>query len=86
MLGGNRIIPIRKMNQEATQLTDPTELGAVVRARRKAVGLTQGELADAAGTSLRLVSEVERGKANARLESVLKLLAELGLELFVRPR
>lgn len=74
------------MNEESTALTDPTELGVVIRARRKAVGLTQGELADAAGTSLRLVSEVERGKANARLESVLKLLAELGLELYVRPR
>ena len=74
------------MNEETTPLANPTELGLAVRARRKAVGLTQGELADAAGTSLRLVSEVERGKANARLESVLKVLAELGLELYLRPR
>jgi len=74
------------MDEETTPLANPTELGLVVRARRKAVGLTQGELADAAGTSLRLVSEVERGKANARLASVLKVLAELGLELYVRPR
>ncbi|HKJ36524.1 MAG TPA: type II toxin-antitoxin system Y4mF family antitoxin [Solirubrobacterales bacterium] len=66
---------------QSTPLTTPAELGQAIRARRKAVGLTQGELADAAGTSLRLVSEVERGKANARLESVLKLLAELGLRL-----
>jgi len=66
---------------QSTSLTTPAELGQAIRARRKAVGLTQGELADAAGTSLRLVSEVERGKANARLESVLKLLAELGLRL-----
>lgn len=80
------IIPIGTMNQCTTPIANPTELGTVIRARRKAVGLTQGELADAAGTSLRLVSEVERGKANARLESVLKVLGELGLELYVRPR
>lgn len=78
--------PDREMNRAKASLSEPAELGAVIRARRKTVGLTQRELADAAGTSLRLVSEVERGKANARLESVLKLLAELGLELYVRPR
>ncbi len=71
---------------EPTRFATPAELGAALRARRKAFGLTQGELADAAGTSLRLVSELERGKANARLESVLKLAAELGLELYARPR
>lgn len=74
------------MRQPPTHLANPTQLGGVIRARRKAVGLTQGELADAAGTSLRLVSELERGKANARVESVLKVLAELGLELYVGPR
>ncbi|MFN8152171.1 MAG: helix-turn-helix domain-containing protein [Solirubrobacterales bacterium] len=61
-------------------------LGRLIRARRLDAGLTQGELADAAGTSLRLVSEVERGKANARLESVLKLLRELGLEIRLESR
>ncbi len=67
---------------DATEFVpDPAALGRIIRARRKSVGLTQGELADAAGTSLRLVSEIERGKGTARVESVLKLLNELGLEL-----
>lgn len=63
-----------------------SDLGAAIRARRKDVGLTQGELADAAGTSLRFVSEVERGKATARLSGVLRLIAELGMDLKIAVR
>lgn len=71
---------------QSISLATPEEFGRAIRTRRKAVGLTQSDLADAAGTSLRLVSEIERGKATARLESVLKLLAELGMQLEVRLR
>lgn len=65
---------------------DAVDLGRAVRRRRKEAGLTQTELADAAGTSLRFVSEVERGKPTARLQGVMRLLAELGLELSVGQR
>lgn len=78
-------IPIGKMRQ-TDPAPNPIALGRIIRARRHDAGLTQGELADAAGTSLRLVSEIERGKPNARLGSVLKLLRELGLELRVESR
>lgn len=74
------------MRFDSEDLDSPAAVGAAIRARRRAVGLTQRELADAAGTSIGLVSELERGKANARLESVLKLTTELGLELRIRPR
>lgn len=62
------------------------DLGSAIRARRKAVGLTQRDLADAAGTSLRFVSEIERGKPTARLGGVLRLLDELGLAIRIGPR
>lgn len=67
-------------------ILDAADLGRAIRARRREVGLTQGELAAAAGTSLRFVSEVERGKPTARLGGVLRLLAELGLALRVGRR
>ena len=38
------------------------ELGAALRRNRKALGLTQAELALAAGVGLRVVGEVEAGK------------------------
>lgn len=67
-------------------ISDPDALGRIIRTRRLDAGLTQSELADAAGTSLRLVSEIERGKPNARVGSVLKILQQLGLELEIRVR
>jgi XRE family aerobic/anaerobic benzoate catabolism transcriptional regulator len=47
-----------------------SSLGAVVRARRQALGLTRQALATQAGLSLRFLAEVESGQANV---SVLKL-------------
>jgi HTH-type transcriptional regulator / antitoxin HipB len=64
----------------------PEELGARIRARRKALRLTQDELAAVARVTPRLLGEVERGKASAQLDGVLRILAALGLGLFVRAR
>lgn len=56
-------------------------IGAAVRQTRKAHGLTQSQLAGLAGTGLRFVSELERGKPNVALDKVLTVLAVLGLRL-----
>jgi HTH-type transcriptional regulator/antitoxin HipB len=73
-------------DEESPRLDSAQALGAAIRLRRKELHLTQGELAAAANTSLRFVSEVERGKPTARLGGVLRLLAALGLSLHLRPR
>ena len=62
------------------------ELGALVRRRRRELGLTQTEVADVANANLRFVSELERGKPTARLENVMRVLATLGIELEARIR
>lgn len=62
------------------------DLGAVVRRRRKELGLSQSELAAVANTSLRFVSELERGKETARLDGVLRVLAALGLDVSLHAR
>ena len=41
------------------------ELGHAIRTERKALDMTQGDLAAACGVSLRFVSELERGRASA---------------------
>jgi len=43
--------------------------------------LTQTQLAGLAGTGLRFVSELERGKASVALNKTLAVLAVLGLRL-----
>ena len=40
------------------------EVGKVLRARRKTLGLTQAEVAELAGSTQRTVSEVESGNAS----------------------
>lgn len=65
---------------------DAEDLGASVRGRRKELGYTQRQLAEACRCSPRFVSELERGKAGANLKEVIRICHALGLDLFVRAR
>ena len=49
-----------------------------VKERRKALGLTQSDLADRAGVGLRFVRELEQGKETLRLDKVNQVLALFG--------
>lgn len=57
-----------------------------VRARRRALALTQQDLADLAGVSERFVRFVEQGKPSVRLDTLSAVLGALGLELDVVAR
>lgn len=59
----------------------PSELGEVMRAERRAKGLTQQDLADLAGVSDRFVRELEKGKATAELGKTIDVFAVLGFDL-----
>jgi len=65
-------------------ITNSTELGAIIRAERKRLKVTQKELAMAAGTGLRFLIELEQGKATSRIEGVFKVLQALGIKLTVK--
>lgn len=66
----------------------PQEIGAFVRERRRASGLTQQELGELAGVGTRFVSELERGKATLRMDAVNRVLRVFGrmLGLIEAPR
>ena len=66
----------------ATTLT----LAEQIRARRKALGLSQQDLADLAGCSPRFLRSLEAGKASVRLDKVQAVLEALGLALVLRRR
>lgn len=57
------------------------QLGQALRAARKHLGLTQSQLALAAGCGLRFIVELEAGKPTLRLETVLRVIEALGGEL-----
>jgi len=61
----------------------PEHLGDVVRHTRKALSLTQPQLALAAGVGVRFIVDLEAGKPTVRLENVLRVLQALGATLNV---
>jgi len=62
------------------------ELGKQLRARRRDLGLTQIELAELAGVSDRFVRSVEHGKPSLQIDSLMKVLDALGMDLKARVR
>jgi transcriptional regulator with XRE-family HTH domain len=66
---------------ERTPIRTPDELGASIRAARRARGLTLEDVALGAGVGIRYLSELERGKATARLGEALRVARSLGLDL-----
>ena len=63
----------------------PLQLGNYLRRRRRELGLTQEKLAAKVGVRQRTISDVETSAA-ARVDTVLRTLAALDLELVIRPR
>ena len=60
-------------------------LGDAVRRRRKALKLTQAELARLAGCGPVFIFAVEHAKPTVRLGKLVDVLQVLGLELVIRP-
>lgn len=54
---------------------------SVIKERRALLGLTQQDLADYTGLSLRIIKSIEAGKGNPSVATLLKIAEVLGLEL-----
>jgi y4mF family transcriptional regulator len=63
----------------------PAEIGDLVRDTRKRLGVTQKDLALTAGTGLRFVIDLERGKETCELGKSLRILQTLGITLALTP-
>jgi transcriptional regulator with XRE-family HTH domain len=63
-------------------VAESVQIGRLVRAFRKAAGLSQQALAVAAGLSLAVVAQIEQGrKADPRLSTALALARALGVRV-----
>ena len=58
-----------------------TTLAAYVKGQRRALGLTQVDLAERAGVGLRFVRDMEQGKRTLRMDKVNQVLALFGSKL-----
>ena len=61
-------------------ITRPSELGFALRRLRERSGLTQSELAKAAGVGRKWLSQLENGKATAEIGLTFRLVHVLGYE------
>ena len=57
------------------------DLRDVLKTRRAALGISQRDLAEMADVSVATVKDIERGKANPSLKTVMSLLEILGMEI-----
>ena len=62
------------------------DLGAAIRLARKAKNLRQVDVAQKASVRQALVSELESGATTAKLDTVMRVLAALDLDLSIIPR
>jgi len=62
------------------------EIGRLLKAARKGLGLTQEQVADMAGISRPRFREIEAGSAAARTTTLINIARALGLELMLIPQ
>lgn len=60
------------------------QYGKLIKERRSVLGLTQQDMADYTGLSLRIIKSVESGKGNPSFKTLEKIAEILGLELIMR--
>lgn len=65
---------------------DTDELGQDLRSRRKALRISQEDLADLVGVNRRAISELERGIGGTAVRTVIAVCDALGLVLRVEPK
>ncbi len=69
------------------KVTDMRMVGRLIRSRREELGLTLTQLALRAGTSIRLLSELERGKRpGVTFKTLLRILGLLGFDVEIGRR
>lgn len=54
------------------------EIGKAIRVRRRTLRISQGRLADLAGVAVHTISNLETGKGNCTVETLLKVAQVLG--------
>ncbi len=56
----------------------------IIKERRSILGLTQQDLADYTGLSVRIIKSIESGKGNPSMSTLSKIADILGLEIIMK--
>lgn len=71
---------------ETNKILNAKTLGDQIKARRKKLGYTQIELAQACKCSPRFIGELERGIAGGNIKQVIQICHSIGLDLYIQTR
>jgi y4mF family transcriptional regulator len=74
------IFPYGNIRSDPMRFTS-VEIGECVRRTRTGMGVTQEQLALAAGTGLRFIIDLEKGKPTCELQKALTVLNTLGIQI-----
>ncbi|WP_264202598.1 helix-turn-helix domain-containing protein [Streptomyces bambusae] len=69
-------VPVTAASAEPSTAADSAQFGALVRAHRLRIGLTQRELADLSTISVRAIRDLEQGKARRPRTDTIRLIAD----------
>lgn len=61
-------------------MQSPQDVGQLVRQTRKALSITQKDLALTSGTGLRFIIDLEKGKPTCQMGKVMTVLQTLGIK------
>jgi len=73
--------PVAATAPVLSQHSEPSHIGASLRAQREKVGLSLREVARRIGVSASLISQIERDKVNPSVSTLYSLVRELGLTM-----
>ena len=62
------------------------DIGTIVRAERKKLGMTQAELALNVGTGIRFISDLENGKTTVQFDKTIHVLSMAAINLYAKER
>jgi len=62
-------------------MTQPLELGDIIKMHRKAAKLSRVQLADMAGVGKTVVYDIEKGKETIQLDTLRKILKVLNIKI-----
>lgn len=66
------------------KLIAPMNFYNIIKERRSILGLTQHDLADYTGLSVRIIKSIESGKGNPSMSTLSKIADILGLEIIMK--
>lgn len=68
------------------KVTTADDVGRIIRAKRKEIGVRQDMAAGMSGVGTKFLSQLENGKETAELGKALYVLKKLGLNIYIYPR